>query len=79
LKIVFCLEFGFWNLEFTSALLLGFVGSLHCAGMCGPIAIALPLNNQSWFARITGGLLYNSGRTITYALLGAILALPEWD
>ncbi len=43
--------------------------------MCGPIAIALPLNNQSWFARISGGLLYNTGRTITYAALGAIFGL----
>ena len=43
--------------------------------MCGPIAIALPLNNQSWFARIIGGLLYNTGRTITYAVLGAVFGL----
>jgi uncharacterized protein len=43
--------------------------------MCGPIAIALPLNNQSWFARISGGLLYNIGRTITYAILGAVFGL----
>jgi uncharacterized protein len=64
-----------WNLEFTSALALGFIGSLHCAGMCGPIALALPLNDRSWFARISGGLLYNAGRTITYALLGAIVGL----
>jgi sulfite exporter TauE/SafE len=66
------LEFGFWNLEFAAAFMLGLVGSLHCAGMCGPIAIALPLNNQSWFARISGGLLYNFGRTLTYGLLGLI-------
>jgi sulfite exporter TauE/SafE len=66
------LEFGIWNLEFSSAFLLGLVGSLHCAGMCGPIAIALPLSNQSWLARISGGLLYNAGRTITYGILGAI-------
>jgi sulfite exporter TauE/SafE len=69
------LESGIWNLEFFSALMLGFIGSLHCAGMCGPIAIALPLNNQSWFARISGGLLYNTGRTITYAILGAFFGL----
>jgi len=69
------LEFGIWNLEFFSALALGFVGSLHCAGMCGPIAIALPLNNQTWLSRILGGLLYNFGRTITYGLLGAIVGL----
>ena len=69
------MEFGIWNLEFFSALALGFVGSLHCAGMCGPIAIALPLNNQTWLSRILGGLLYNFGRTITYGLLGAIVGL----
>lgn len=55
--------------------MLGLVGSLHCAGMCGPIAIAIPLQHQSWFLRISGGLLYNFGRTITYGLLGAIFGL----
>jgi uncharacterized protein len=61
--------------EYLSAILLGFVGSLHCAGMCGPVAVALPMNNRSWFARISGGLLYNAGRTITYAALGAFFGL----
>lgn len=62
-------------MEYLSAILLGLVGSLHCAGMCGPVAVALPLNNRSWFARISGGLLYNTGRTITYAALGAFFGL----
>jgi uncharacterized protein len=62
-------------LEYLSALLLGLLGSLHCAGMCGPVAVALPLNNQSWFARISGGLLYNGGRTFTYAALGTVFGL----
>jgi uncharacterized protein len=62
-------------MEYLSALLLGLVGSLHCAGMCGPIAIALPLNNRSWLARISGGLLYNAGRTLTYSALGAFFGL----
>lgn len=26
------------NLVFVPSFLLGFVGSLHCLGMCGPIA-----------------------------------------
>lgn len=69
------MEFGIWSLEFSTALLLGLVGSLHCAGMCGPIAIALPLSNESWLARISGGLLYNAGRTITYGVLGAFFGL----
>jgi sulfite exporter TauE/SafE len=43
--------------------------------MCGPIAIALPLDNRTWYSRISGGLLYNSGRTLTYGFLGAIFGL----
>jgi len=60
---------------YLSALTIGLLGSFHCIGMCGPIAIALPLKNENWFTRIFGGLLYNTGRTITYALLGAIFGL----
>ncbi len=57
------------------ALVTGLVGSLHCIGMCGPIAIALPLGNKSLFSRILGGTVYNIGRILTYALLGAIFGL----
>ena len=57
------------------AFLIGLAGSLHCAGMCGPIAIALPVKQSSWGARIAGTLVYNSGRILTYAVLGFILGL----
>jgi sulfite exporter TauE/SafE len=58
-----------------SALTLGFLGSFHCAGMCGPIALALPLKNNNWLSRVLSTLFYNSGRTITYALLGLLFGL----
>jgi len=58
-----------------SAIVLGLMGSFHCVGMCGPIALALPLNNSSWFTRIFGSLLYNIGRAITYALMGAVFGI----
>ncbi len=58
-----------------SALMLGLVGSFHCAGMCGPIALAIPLNNKNWFSKINGSLIYNIGRAITYAIMGAIFGL----
>ena len=57
------------------ALITGLVGSLHCIGMCGPIAIALPLGAKGWWHRVFGGISYNLGRTLTYALLGAIFGL----
>ncbi len=53
----------------------GLVGSLHGIGMCGPIAIALPLGNKGMLNRVTGGLAYNTGRIITYGILGAIFGL----
>lgn len=55
-----------------SALILGLAGSFHCAGMCGPIAIALPLHGNTIPQKIYGGSLYNMGRTITYGVMGAI-------
>ncbi|RMH65222.1 MAG: sulfite exporter TauE/SafE family protein [Calditrichaeota bacterium] len=56
-----------------TALVLGIVGSLHCVGMCGPIVLALPHNTTHTFSRfLSGRLTYNSGRIITYALLGLI-------
>jgi len=58
-----------------SALVLGLMGSFHCAGMCGPIAIALPLHGNTIPQKILGGTLYNIGRTITYGIMGAIFGL----
>lgn len=51
------------------------MGSVHCAGMCGPIAIALPLQGNSVGGKILGGTLYNLGRTFTYGIMGAIFGL----
>ena len=65
-------------MELLAALTLGFLGSLHCIGMCGPLALALlPTNEaQSSWTRITSGsLLYNFGRVTTYALLGLLFGL----
>ena len=58
-----------------SALLLGLMGSFHCAGMCGPIAIALPLHGNTVPQKIFGGALYNIGRTVTYGVMGAIFGM----
>jgi uncharacterized protein len=58
-----------------SALVLGIMGSFHCAGMCGPIAIALPLHGNTVLQKIFGGTLYNLGRTITYGIMGAVFGL----
>jgi sulfite exporter TauE/SafE len=58
-----------------TAFLLGLVGSLHCAGMCGPLALALPVNSPAFSRFFAGRLLYNLGRIITYAALGGAFGL----
>jgi sulfite exporter TauE/SafE len=58
--------------ESLTALVIGLAGSLHCIGMCGPIALALPMTGQSRPAFWTGRLLYNIGRVITYSVIGFV-------
>ncbi len=58
-----------------TALLMGLTGSLHCIGMCGPIALSLPLRGNNFTQKITAGLLYNLGRTTTYSMMGAFFGL----
>ena len=58
-----------------SAFVLGIMGSFHCAGMCGPIAIALPLHGNSLGGKVFGGSLYNLGRTLTYGIMGALFGM----
>ena len=60
---------------YLMALLTGLVGSLHCIGMCGPIAVALPLGNRNYGYKILGSLTYNLGRILTYGILGAIFGM----
>jgi len=55
--------------------LFGLLGSAHCIGMCGPIAVALPGSRDLMRSYLSGRVLYNLGRTITYTLMGAVLGL----
>ena len=56
-----------------SAFILGLVGNFHCLGMCGPIALAIPLKDNSTSTRLLSILIYNAGRIFTYTLLGALI------
>lgn len=58
-----------------SAFLFGFLGSFHCAGMCGPIALALPVDHSSKTSMLAGRLVYNAGRILTYSLMGLAAGL----
>ena len=61
-----------WYIAFT----LGLMGSLHCVGMCGPLAIAFSRSKQnSKISNLIASISYNFGRTITYAILGLLFGL----
>lgn len=60
---------------FLAAISLGFLGSFHCIGMCGPIALALPVHNRSHAEKVIAILTYNLGRIITYSFFGLIFGL----
>lgn len=62
-------------MELWTSLVLGLVGSLHCAGMCGPLALALPVAGSTRRDFVLGRLLYNLGRILTYCLLGVFFGL----
>lgn len=56
------------------AFILGLLGSLHCVGMCEPIALSLP-ENDNLLSLIANHLFYNLGRVSTYVILGMIIGL----
>jgi sulfite exporter TauE/SafE len=57
------------------AFITGLLGSFHCVGMCGPIAMMLPSANRHAF---TSRILYNLGRAITYACIGGLIGFLGW-
>ncbi len=51
---------------------LGIVSSLHCIGMCGPLAMALPIHHLSMAKRVWALSCFHFGRLFTYATLGLL-------
>lgn len=56
-----------------AAFILGLLGSWHCVGMCGPIAMIVP--GAQGKNRIYSILLYHSGKTLSYVLIGSLFGL----
>ncbi|MDO9615858.1 MAG: sulfite exporter TauE/SafE family protein, partial [Bacteroidota bacterium] len=62
-------------MDFITPLTIGLIGSFHCIGMCGPIVVALPLKKHNLISKISEAVLYNSGRVVTYSILGILFGL----
>lgn len=57
------------------AFFIGLLGSIHCVGMCGPLAFAVPVRQPGWIPMLWNKLIYQLGRMTSYLLLGAVVGL----
>ena len=56
------------------AFTLGFLGSLHCAGMCGPLSLAyFSARNGGLRTSVLDAFLYQGGRIGAYMVLGLVM------
>jgi uncharacterized protein len=60
------------DLTLAGALLAGGATSLHCVGMCGPLACGLGTFAKNDTERLTAASAYHAGRLFSYSLIGAI-------
>ncbi len=58
-----------------AALLLGLMGSLHCIGMCGPIAFMLPVDRTNNYKKFGQIFIYHFGRLLAYGSIGLVFGL----
>ena len=57
------------------AFMIGLLGSVHCIGMCGPLAFAVPSLKPGIGYLVLDKVLYQTGRIISYCILGALVGL----
>ncbi|HLO73124.1 MAG TPA: sulfite exporter TauE/SafE family protein [Flavobacterium sp.] len=58
-----------------SALIFGLISSFHCVGMCGPIAMMLPVDRNNEAKKITQIITYHIGKLTAYGILGLVFGL----
>ena len=54
---------------------LGLISSFHCVGMCGPLALSLPVHHLVKLRQTAAIFLYNIGRVVSYSLIGVLFGL----
>ena len=58
-----------------TAIIFGLISSLHCIGMCGPIAMMLPVDQKKPSKKALQVLIYHLGRLTSYGILGLAFGL----
>ena len=56
-------------IDAAALFMLGFWGTGHCIGMCGPLVVAIP--GQA--GRFSAHLAYHAGRLSSYAIIGGVM------
>jgi sulfite exporter TauE/SafE len=62
----------------------GLIGSSHCIGMCGPLALAVGITDAKLTTNLRRQLVFSAGRICTYGFAGAVAAftglwLAQWS
>lgn len=68
------------QISYFSAFLVGFLGVVHCAGMCGGIIGALTISQETdnGLQKLLILLSYNLARIFSYAMAGALMGGFGW-
>lgn len=58
-----------------TAFVFGLISSFHCIGMCGPIAMMLPVDRNNKVKKVAQISTYHLGRLTAYATIGFVFGL----
>ena len=58
-----------------TAFIFGLISSFHCIGMCGPIAMMLPVDRNNQAKKVTQIITYHLGRLFAYSTIGFIFGM----
>ena len=58
-----------------TSFIFGLISSFHCIGMCGPIAMMLPVDRNNPAKKVTQIMTYHIGRLTAYGTIGLLFGL----
>ncbi|MCU0879200.1 MAG: sulfite exporter TauE/SafE family protein [Pirellulaceae bacterium] len=65
-------------IELPLVFVAGILGTAHCLGMCGPLALAIGSGAGGWTDSLARQCTYTAGRVFTYGVLGAAAGFCGW-
>lgn len=69
-------SFSGYDVNYGLLVLVGFLTSFHCVGMCGPLIVGYVSKNATQgYQSHAAHLLYGAGKTLSYTLIGALFGL----